>query len=162
MQGSGQATSELFPDQGSNVTALTRAQRGIVLGMTLGLLAFIAALFPNSVTVYDTWPSWCRWELLQLGACFAAVCFLAAWAALSRRSLATRLPEALGLAALLALAFAWGVHQASGVHAMPVLASFLCDASSGIVPNGPYAVLPIHGHADYSPAASRLASEASA
>lgn len=90
-------------------------QRRIVLGLLLGLLAFLATLEPQ-YGHFDL-PAWLfEGEYVWLSyILFALPCLPAVWAAFRRQPLAARLPRALGLAACLGLVMTW----ASGRYATP-------------------------------------------
>lgn len=83
--------------------ALPPGQRGIVLGLWMGLLLFgTVALYPGSV------PGEGYWHLVWLGTWLAQACLPALWTTLAEQPPSVRLPRALGLTAVLTLAAAWG------------------------------------------------------
>jgi hypothetical protein len=86
---------------------MTPWQRRTLLGMLIALAALLNVAFnyagPSLDLVLDGDSTFA-----MLGGLFAQACLLAAWVALGRQPLATRVPQALGVAALLGLAAAWG------------------------------------------------------
>lgn len=106
--------------------AMPAWQRRIVLGMLVGLLAFLATLEP--IFGYFRGPEWGFhvWEQIWAGYIELALpCLLAAWAAFRRQPLAVRWPWALGLAAGLGLVIAWAKQGCFASYTPPALINIL-------------------------------------
>jgi hypothetical protein len=88
-------------------TVMRQWQRQVIVSMLICLSAFAATL-EGTPQIAD----WIEWISIWFGGCLVGLpCLLAMWAALSSPPLGSRLPLALGLAAILGLIGAWCQRQ---------------------------------------------------
>jgi hypothetical protein len=113
---------------------MSAGQRRIVLGMLVGLLAFVATLEPSER--FPLAPEWLDVDTLWMGLYFTSLSFVATWLALSPRPLVERFPAALGLGALLSLAEAWSSHRYPLAGTLSVTMSLLMDLISVLAVSG--------------------------
>jgi len=111
MQGHSQAVEDEGSGGEARPPAMSPVERRTVLGMLVGLLAFVGTL--KRYGDLEFVPTWIDLDALWIGLYSTPLGFVATWLALSPRPLAKRLSAALGLGAIVALGQAWGLSRIS-------------------------------------------------